>query len=256
MTTTHPQHSIRPATLTRMSHHDAPAGPAEPVHPVEFAEPDAAQPGPSAAGMGQALRPLAIDLALPLAMYYLLSTGFGCSVWVSLALSSIVPAARSLASVVIQREANLLAALMLVVNVASIGVSFLTGDPRMMIAKDAVISSVIGFAILISVGLRRPLMSAGLKPFMTRGDAGRAAAWDRLSAGSARFRRLEMLFSAIWGVCGLADCVLRVIGAFTLPVSTMVWLSTVLLIGSIVVAAVVSGTASNPISRMLDQETA
>ena len=88
---------------------------------------------------------------------------------------------------------------MLFVNVAGIAVSFATGDPRLMIAKDSVISSVIAVAILVSVAARRPLMTAGLKPFLTRGTAGRTAAWDRLAARSARFRRLEALYSAIWG---------------------------------------------------------
>jgi hypothetical protein len=61
-----------------------------------------------------------------------------------------------------------------------------------MIAKDSIVGSVIAFAILGSVALRRPLMSAGLKPFMTRGDTERIVAWDRLATTSARFRRLEL----------------------------------------------------------------
>ena len=55
-------------------------------------------------------------------------------------------------------------------------------------------------------------MTAGLKPFLTRGTAERTAAWDRLAAGSARFRRLEGLYSTIWGVALLADCVARLVG--------------------------------------------
>ena len=84
-----------------------------------------------------------------------------------------LPAVRSAAGLVAQRGLNVLALLMLSVNVAGIGVSFATGDPRLMIAKDSVISSVIAVAILASVAARRPLMTAGLKPFLTRGTAGR-----------------------------------------------------------------------------------
>jgi hypothetical protein len=49
-------------------------------------------------------------------------------------------------------------------------------------------------------------MSGGLKPLMTKGRPERAAAWGRLSAGSRRFRRLELAFSTVWGVTLLADC--------------------------------------------------
>ena len=135
-------------------------------------------------------------------------------------------------------------------------VSLLTGDPRAMIAKDSLVSSVIAFAILGSVLARRPLMSAGLKPFMTKGAADRTAAWDRLSAGCARFRRFELLFSTIWGLALLADCTARLIGAYTLPVTTMVWLSTVLTLGAVGVGIMAGGVAARPIEKMVDAESA
>ena len=145
---------------------------------------------------------------------------------------------------------------MLAVNLAGIAVSFLTGDPRAMIAKDSIVSSVIAFAILGSVVLRRPLMSAGLKPFMTKGEPRRAAAWDRLSAASPRFRRLELLFSTIWGLALLAECAARLVGAYTLPVTTMVWLGTVMTLGAIGVAIVAGGAAAGPLQKMIDTEAA
>jgi hypothetical protein len=125
-----------------------------------------------------------------------------------------------------------------------------------MIAKDSIISSVIAFAILGSVVLRRPLMSAGLKPFLTRGEPLRTAAWDRLCAASTQFRRLESLFSTIWGLALLAECAARLIGAYTLPVTTMVWLGTVMGLSAIAVAIVVGGAAAGPIQKMIDAEAA
>ena len=209
------------------------------------------RPGPAGA-----LRTLAIDVGIPLGTYYLLRDALGVSLWLSLALSSIGPAVRSVAGLVAERKLNLLAVLMLAVNLAGIGVSFLTGDPRAMIAKDSVVSSVIAFAILGSVALRRPLMSAGLKPFMTRGQAERIAAWDRLAAASGRFRRLEQAFSTIWGLALLGECAARLVGAYTLPVTTMVWLGTVITLGAIGAAMVAGGAAAGPIQKMIDAEAA
>ena len=144
---------------------------------------------------------------------------------------------------------------MLAVNLAGIVVSFLTGDPRAMIAKDSLVSSVIAVAILASVAMRRPLMSAGLKPFMTKGKPERTAAWDRLATTSGRFRRLELVFSTIWGLALLADCAARLAGAYTLPVTTMVWLGTVFTLGAIGLAIVIGGVAAGPIQKMIDAET-
>jgi hypothetical protein len=201
------------------------------------------------------LRPLAIDVGVPLATFYLLHDAFGVSLWLSLALTSIPPAIRAVAGFAAERKANLLALLMLAVNLAGIVVSFLTGDPRAMIAKDSLVSSVVAIAILASVALRRPLMSAGLKPFMTKGKPERTAAWDRLSATCRRFRRLELAFSTIWGLALLAECAARLVGAYTLPVTTMVWLGTVFTFGAIGLAVVIGGAAAGPIQKMIDAET-
>ena len=179
----------------------------------------------------------------------------GVSLWLSLALSSIPPAVRAGAGFAAGRTANLLALLMLAVNLAGIAVSFLTGDPRAMIAKDSLVSSVIAVAILGSVAVRRPLMSAGLKPFMTKGKPDRDAAWDRLSTTSGRFRRLELAFSTIWGVALLADCAARLAGAYMLPVTTMVWLGTAFTLGAIGLAVVIGGIAAGPIQAMIDAES-
>jgi hypothetical protein len=217
-----------------------------------------AGPGPAdrRSGMATALRPLLIDVGIPVGSYYLLRDAFGLSLWLSLALSSVGPAVRSVAGLMAERTLNLLAVLMLAVNLAGIAVSFLTGDPRAMIAKDSAVSSVIAFAILGSVLLRRPLMSAGLKPFMTKGEPQRTAAWDRLSAASPRFRRLELLFSTVWGLALLAECGARLVGAYTLPVTTMVWLGTVMTLGAIGVAIMAGGAAAGPIQKMIDAEAA
>jgi hypothetical protein len=208
------------------------------------------------AEVASSLRPLAIDVGVPLATYYLLRDAFGLSLWLSLALSSTGPAVRAVFGMVAERTLNVLAVLMLAANLAGIVVNFLTGDPRAMIAKDSLVSSVIAIAILASVALRRPLMSAGLKPYLTRGVAERVVAWDRLSACSARFRRFELLFSTIWGLALLAECVARLAGAYLLPVTTMVWLSTVLTLGAIGVAIMAGGVAAAPIAKMIETAAA
>ena len=207
-------------------------------------------------GLAPALRPLLIDVGIPVGSYYLLHNALGVSLWLSLALSSIGPAVRAIVGLAARQELNLLALLMLAVNLAGIAVSLLTGDPRAMIAKDSVISSVIAFGILISAALRHPLMSAGLKPFITKGKTERMAAWDRLSTASARFRRLEIIFSTIWGLALLAECAARLVGAYTLPVTTMVWLGTVFTLGAIGLAMVVGGAAAGPMEKMVDAEAA
>lgn len=201
------------------------------------------------------LKPLVLDIGVPLGSYYLLRDGFGVGLVASLMVSSIVPAVRTVVGAARDRSFNGLAGIMLVVNLVGIVLSFVTGDARLMIVKDSALSSVVGISVLIAAATGKPLMSAGLKPFMTKGKAANVRAWERLTAAvDPRFHRAELLFSTIWGVCLLIECVARIVLAFVLPVSTMVWLSTVLLVGSIILASVVGGVATNPIERMIEDE--
>ena len=196
------------------------------------------------------LSSLLLDIGVPLASYYLLRKA-GCGQVTALALSSVAPAAQSLLALVGGRTVSGMAILVLVVNAAGMAVSFSSGDPRFMLAKDGAISSAIGIAILISVLAGRPLMTAGMRPFIVRGDAAKDAAFGTLALTSARFRILERQFSVVWGIACLGECAARVACAFTLPVATTVWLSTVLTLASIGIAIVVGSFFSVPMEKMV-----
>lgn len=205
------------------------------------------------------LRPLLLDVALPLGTYYLFEDGLGASTVAALAWSSVVPAARTVRGLVRERRANALALLVLAVNVVSLLVSSVAGDPRLMLAKDGAVSSTLGIGILLSLRLGRPMMSAAMMPFLVKGDPAKEAAWQRLvsgaSARSAAFRQREKAFSAVWGLALLAECVARVVGAYTVPVDTMVWLGTVFLVAAMTIAFVAGGAlAAEPMEKMLAAE--
>lgn len=78
------------------------------------------------------------------------------------------------------RRLNALAALMVAVNAVGLLLSLVAGDPRLMLLKDSGVSSTIGLVVLVSALRGRPMMSAGLRPWLTRGEAAKTAAWQRL----------------------------------------------------------------------------
>jgi hypothetical protein len=196
-------------------------------------------------------RELALDIALPVGLYFLLYAGLGVGLVTSLILSSIPPLARTIVGVIRDREIEGLAALMLAVNLAGIAISFVSGDARLLFVRNSAISGVVGVSVLVSVMAGRPLMSGGLKLFVAKDDAARNAAWDRLSAASAEFHRLELRYSTVWGVILLVECVARVIGAFALPVSTMAWASDVMIGVATTTAAIASGALCVPRMELL-----
>ncbi|MFF3516893.1 VC0807 family protein [Streptomyces sp. NPDC002573] len=199
--------------------------------------------------------PLIMDVAVPVGSYYLFKDGLGTSTLMALGLSSVVSAVRVAWSIVRERKFNHFASLILFVNVVGLALSFVSGDPRLMLAKDSGVSSAIGIGVLVSVVLGKPMMTAGMKPWLVRGDAEKEAAWERLRNGSPAFRRAERVFSVVWGVVLLGECVVRIVGAYTLPVDTMVWLGTVIFIVAMVLGFLVSGAlAAGPMAGMLAAE--
>ncbi|MFF0766748.1 VC0807 family protein [Streptomyces sp. NPDC003737] len=203
----------------------------------------------------QNFMPLIMDVAVPIGSYYLFKDAFGMSTLMALGLSSVVPAVRTVWGVVEARTINAFAALILFVNVVGLLLSFVAGDPRLMLAKDSGVSSAIGIGILVSVAMGKPMMTAGMKPWLVKGAADREAAWSRLQSASPAFRRAERVFSVVWGVVLLVECVVRVVGAYTLPVDTMVWLRSVVLAVAMVIGFMVSGAlAAGPMAHMLIAE--
>ncbi len=112
------------------------------------------------------------------------------------------------------------------------------GSSRSSISRPRAASTGLPAIILANAGLDSPSVGSA-----------RATRW-------ARFRRLEMLFSAIWGLLLLAECAARLIGACTLPVTTMVWLSTVLTLGAIGLGVMIGGAAARPIEKMAEAAAA
>ncbi|OIV36503.1 hypothetical protein BIV57_16005, partial [Mangrovactinospora gilvigrisea] len=204
--------------------------------------------------------PLLVDVAVPLVGYFLLKH-LGLSTVAALTVSGIPPLASALWSAVRQRRFNGLAALMVVTNVVGISTSLLTGNARFMFAKDGVLSSVFGIAVIVSAFAgRSPLMTAGLKPMTVKGKAGLLAAWDRLAAGTAgaspAFRAAERGFSLVWGLALLFECVARVVCAFVLPVHVMAWLHSFFIIGAIVLAVLAANPFADRIEKLVKAESA
>ncbi|MFE7469432.1 VC0807 family protein [Streptomyces sp. NPDC057499] len=229
--------------------------------PAPFAAPAPAVAAPSRGrAVLNGLLPLLVDVGVPLASYYVLRAA-GLGLFAALAWSSALPAVRTVWGVLRERRLNGLAALIVTVNAVSLVTSLLTGDPRLMLAKDSGVSSLIGLVVLVTALKGQPMMTAGVRPWLVKGNPARDAAWQRLAGGSAAasaaFRRAENRFSVVWGAALLGECVVRVVGAYTLPVETMVWLGTVVMVVTMVGAFLVSGRlGAVPMEHMITEEDA
>ncbi|MEU6452768.1 VC0807 family protein [Streptomyces sp. NPDC047065] len=195
---------------------------------------------------------LFLDVGVPIGSYYLLKGVVGMSAVAALGWSTVVPVLRTGWGVLKQRDVNALPLLILLANIVGLLLSFETGDARLLLVKDSAVASLVGFVMLGSVLVGRPMMTGTLKPWLVKGDADREAAWVRLRGESGAFRRAERLFTGVWGAAFVGECALRIVGVYSFSVDTMVWLGTVVMIVTMLVAFVVSGAlGAGPMTHMI-----
>ncbi|KUL36926.1 hypothetical protein ADL22_23150 [Streptomyces sp. NRRL F-4489] len=158
--------------------------------------------------------PLAVNVAVPLALYYVLRAQ-GAAQWLALLLSGVVPAAHALAAAVLRRRVEVFDLLVVVLLAVSAGLSALSGSPRVLLLKDAGIPAALGLWILATLRAARPF------PFhfgqRLRGPGGAEAAdraWRELPEFRAALRGLTLL----WGGAELLDAALSAVWALTLPI--------------------------------------
>ena len=170
---------------------------------------------------GNPFLPLLLDVGVPLASYYLMRH-FGVSMVTALAVSGLVPAVRVVWSVIRERSADGLALGVLTLTVVSIPVAFITGSPKLLLAKDSLGTGALGVWLIISVLLAKPAMANGIRAFLARTE-GSAAAWEQLSVESGAFRRCLSAATLVWAVGFIVECVARITVVVALPVDTAVW---------------------------------
>lgn len=91
------------------------------------------------------------------------------------------PAVRTIVTAVRDHTLETLAILMLTLNLASIVVSLVSGDARLLFAREAAVSSVVALWALGTLALHQtPLFEPGFEAFITRGERRRTEIWQRL----------------------------------------------------------------------------
>jgi len=171
-----------------------------------------------------------LEIVVPLAGYYVLR-GFGLEALPALALCALPTVVFVLYRAIRRRSIDTLAIFVLAIFAVSVGVSFVTGSPRFMLAKAGWVTGVIGAGFLVSLLFSRPLafgMGRSMVAKSRFADTLRITEWDDLWPRHAWFRRAWRVATVLWGVALLADAAGRVLMAYALPVDAVPVLGTAL----------------------------
>jgi hypothetical protein len=177
---------------------------------------------------------LARDVLLPYGVYLALHLA-GLSNLLALIAGAAVALLVAVTSAVRQRRLNALTLIVLVTLVLSIVVSLITGNARVTLARDCVITGGLGVVFLASLARHRPVLFHVLAPLagarLPGGEAGFAERYET----SAELRSALRVTTAVWGAVLLADAALRLAAVALLPVTDAATAATALTIATVVV---------------------
>ncbi|MFC5723285.1 VC0807 family protein [Streptomyces gamaensis] len=161
------------------------------------------------------LASLAVNVLLPLGLYYVVRAQ-GWAQWQALLASSALPAAHALLSAVRRRRAEVFDLFVVGLLVVSAAASLVSGDPRVLLIKDAVLPAALAIWLLGSLRF-------GSRPFTFHfgeqlRDASARQEAERLWDSSAEFRRALRGLTALWACGQFLDASLTLVEALTLPV--------------------------------------
>jgi intracellular septation protein A len=160
------------------------------------------------------------DLAAPIGLYYGLHA-LGTSDILALLLAAVIPGISAVYQVIRNRRVDGFAIFIVLMLLLSIGVSFLTGSVRFLLAKDGWLTGVAGLFILGTMVRSRPFGFQAARPLLEGRFGPEGMSWDEAWDTEPRFRRVWRGITLVWGVGLILDAVARVVMAYTLPVDVV-----------------------------------
>ncbi len=150
------------------------------------------------------------------ALYYLMRH-LGVSVYAALVVGAVLSLAPALLALARGHRPGGLEAFFTVLLFAGFVIALVPGDPRFLLAKDAVITTGVGLWFLASLRWAdRPLAYQFARP-MAEGRFGWPREWEGLWEREPRFRSMWCTASVLWAAGTLIDAAARVVMAYTLP---------------------------------------
>lgn len=208
-----------------MSHQDASdaAGGGSPF-------PDPPLPGDRKEGFKRLAVSLLINALCPLLIYHGLKRYTRVSELTALVATGGPSLADGIFGVLRSRRLDFMAGFTLFTIALSVGLMALGGSPRLYLVRESLLTAAYGLAMLVSLGLPKPLGFYTGRYFMT-GDSPERGAWFDVSWSHAWFREIIRAQTVIWGLGTLVEAAVRIYLAFTLPVSRFLIVSPLVFYG-------------------------
>jgi hypothetical protein len=160
------------------------------------------------------------DIGLPIAAYFGLRLA-GATETVALLAAGGTSLLRIGWTLARERRFDGFAGIMALVFGIGLGLSYVTGDDRLVLASKSVTTLAISVALFASLAVGKPA-AFGVAVRFGAGDDAERAHWHRLYDTVPSFRRVYVVMTAVWAVVMLIESVVRIPVIYLLPADTAV----------------------------------
>ena len=173
------------------------------------------------------------DVGVPALVFYVLDV-LGVDAMLALSAGCAAALIRVAVVAVVHRRLDGLAAIVSASFVLLLIVSLLTGDPRIMLTRESLLSGFLGLLLVGSCVIGRPMLYALLR-HANSGNEKALAQWDERWRTQPGFRRRFTMPSLVIGGVLLVESTGRIVLIFLLPIEVMAGVSTGLQLGAIAI---------------------
>ena len=138
--------------------------------------------------------------------------------------SAVPPIVWSVVELLWHRRLDAVATISLLGLVLSALMLGMGGSPRWVLARESLVTGVLGLAALLSLALKKPAMFYLARATLAREGAEAAARFDQ-RLNDPQTRQAMNIMTIVWGGGMVAECVLRVVLAFTWPIERFLLVS-------------------------------
>ena len=164
---------------------------------------------PVRGGRLRALLPTLLDIVVPVILYFILKkVGFD-DFW-ALTVAGVGTGLWTLYTTIKRRKLDWIGILVILEIILTIALLYTTNDPRVVAIKPAFYTALTGLYFLFTCFVGKPIVYLAVAPMATEGDPVRTEAYSLAWDESAKFRLIERMITAAFGIALLIEAVLRV----------------------------------------------
>lgn len=173
---------------------------------------------------------------------------------VALFLSALPAMLGTIITLIWQRRVDVLGAFALVAIAVSLGLTFMTGDARLLLIRESFMTMLFGVICLVSLLFPKPVWYYIIGYFITGNNREQMIAYDGAWKQFSAFRVYIRNVTILWGVIYVIEFLIRLLLIYTLTIPQVLFISPFLLYGLTILASIGTFLYGQSLAKLRETE--